>query len=133
MGACSKHGSGEVATSGSACNRKRERHWTCLEHLKPQTHNQWHNFSNKCTPTSTSPSLLIMPLPMGLWRPFSIKPPHPCCLLLNCLFSKISYFNTVSWFLLYVIGIKLYLSWSARVGLRFSNTLWNCFYIFLMY
>lgn len=34
--------------------------------------------SYKATPTPARPRLLVVPFPMNLWRPFSLKLPHLC-------------------------------------------------------
>ena len=74
-----RHGAGEVpesSTLGYTDSRKRVPLWAWLEHLKPQSPPQWHTSSNNATPTSARPHLLILPLPMSLWKPFSFEPPQ---------------------------------------------------------
>jgi hypothetical protein len=40
----------------------------------PKVHTQWYTSSNKASPTPIRPHLLIMPLLMSLWGPFSFRP-----------------------------------------------------------
>jgi hypothetical protein len=48
--------------------------WAWLEQLTPQSPTPVTHFLQQATPTPTRPYLLIVPLPIGLWAPFSFKP-----------------------------------------------------------
>ena len=68
----------EISTFRPVDSRKRVKHWAWLEQLRPQnpapvTHflQQGYNYSNK-----RRLLLLILLLPLGLWGPFSFKPPQ---------------------------------------------------------
>ena len=86
----SARGGAESSTSMLADSRKRMLHWTCLEHLRSQSP----PLSDILPPTK--PHLLIVPLPMGLWEPFYLKPPHcvyahTCEFIHTCKCTNITY------------------------------------------
>jgi hypothetical protein len=74
-----RHGTGKEAESSTSSVTSRRNncrpHWALLEHMRPPSPPpQWHT-SCKVKPIPTGPHLWIVPLPTGLWVPFSFKPP----------------------------------------------------------
>jgi hypothetical protein len=75
-------------------------YWAWLGFLEPQSPlsmtyclQQGHTYYHKARAT-LRPNLLIMPLSMKLWRPFSFKPLHP---LTNKCLSQLYIFKFILW------------------------------------
>jgi hypothetical protein len=75
-----RHGAGEEAeSSASGPTGSRKREWATGLDWAPQTSKPTllrHTSFSKATPTPTRPHLLIVPLPMSLWGPFSFRSPQ---------------------------------------------------------